>query len=99
MNAPHRLGKLDVEIAATDAVASAELRARIEHVVRTLLPGSIERICDELAPADRITRLGRIDLDLGTIDAEGIQGLPALFESALAEALAQALDGEGRLAP
>lgn len=85
---PHRLGRLALNAAVADLDLAAALRPRIEALATTRLPAIVERIFDRLAPGDDVLRIGRLDIDLGTIapDALEEQSIRA-FEDALTEAL------------
>lgn len=80
----HAVRYLNVAASIADEDTAGLLRARIEEFARDRAPAQLARLFDELAPLDRHVRLDRLELDLGTLPADG-------FEEAAAQALEHAI--------
>ncbi|MDW5531904.1 MULTISPECIES: contractile injection system tape measure protein [Azospirillum] len=92
VRATHHIGRLTVECAVADLDSALALRARVEDMARQAMPPVLERVFDALVPDGRHLRLGRLDLDLGTVAADRLeQELPAALERALSDALTGAI--------
>lgn len=88
----HHIGRLTVECAVADLDSALALRARVEDMARQAMPPVLERVFDALVPDGRHLRLGRLDLDLGTVAADRLElELPAVLERALSDALTGAV--------
>ncbi|MCW2247930.1 hypothetical protein M2352_003564 [Azospirillum fermentarium] len=88
----HHIRRLSLDVTLTDLDQALFLRPRVEELAARHLPRVLERVLDRMAPPGMHVRLDRLDLDLGTIPADGLEGEAlAVFERALTEALADAV--------
>jgi hypothetical protein len=89
----HRIGKLLIEADISETHLSAGFRQRIETVAAARLPAAIERALDGADDGMQISA-ERLDLDIGTIPADGFEeAFVAACERALEEALSKLLSG------
>jgi hypothetical protein len=90
--APHLIGRLDLEVAVADLDAAMALRPRLEDLGWRLMPQVLERVFDALAPAGLQLKLGRLELDLGRVGPVHLEAdALAALERALSEALVRAI--------
>lgn len=90
--APHRIGKLALNVAVGGLETGLAIRPDIERIAGSMMPGIIERVCDRLVPADMHIRLDRIDLNLGRIDPHDLaHDMAFALEHSLEDALIEAI--------
>ncbi len=88
----HHIGRLTIDIETVNVNSALQLRARAEGIAWKLLPKTLERVFDALAPIDMHVRIDRLALDLGEIAADALErDIPLALERVLTEALTQAL--------
>jgi len=88
----HRIGKINLAISTSTFESALQLRARAEDIAWKRIPNIIEEVFVALAPAELHVRIDRLDLDLGNITEDALEKeLPATFERALRESLADAI--------
>lgn len=88
----HHIGRLTLDVEVSSFDAAQQLRTRAEDIAWELLPKTLERVFDALAPVDMDVRIERLNLDLGDIAADALeQDIPIALERVLKEALTQAL--------
>ncbi len=91
----HRIKRQVIELTVADEAEAPPLHAEMRRIhERRLLP-LIDRYCTELGDPDRIYRIDRLEVDLGTVDAGNLEQdfaaqLAAPLCSALAAQLGQA---------
>jgi hypothetical protein len=89
---PHRIARLDFTASVADVDLAFGVRPRLERLAWELMPAAIERVFDASGPADEHLRIGRLDLDLGTVGPDHLEeDAIAALQGALSEALGEAL--------
>lgn len=89
----HAVRRIELVARIADEEQALALLARVEEFGRDRALAVMERLFDELVPAERHLRLQRLDLDLGVLPVEGFEAAAAeALERALREALPEILD-------
>lgn len=81
----HRIRRTIVEVALPEAKRADDLPRQAARVFQEKVLPRLDKLFSHLAPEDRIVRIERLDLDLGTLD-------PERWESDFAEACFQHLE-------
>jgi len=91
--AKHRIKRQLIELTVANEAVASQLHAQIRRVhERQLLP-LIDRYCSELSDAERIYRIDKLEVDLGTISAENLEAdFAARLAGPLRNALAEHID-------
>ena len=88
----HRLHRLELEITTGDEPLARSVMDRLSRLHHAALASLLEQVFSELSPPGRWDRLERLELDLGTLQANDLeQQLPQRLEAALRRALAARL--------
>src|ERR1700712_5312276 len=88
----HRIGKQNLEIAVDSEAAALALQPRLSDINRQRFLPVIERVLDELAVPGFHVKLGAVDVDLGDVVLEDLDGaVEAQLYGALREAVERAL--------
>ena len=81
-----------LEVQAPDEDLANRIQPELSRIHRQYLESIIERCCSELSAPDRIHRVDRLEIDLGTIDFKRFDhDLPDKLKSAMRTALANAI--------
>ncbi|MEB3265930.1 MAG: contractile injection system tape measure protein [Cyanobacteriota bacterium] len=88
----HRVHRLELEFRMTDRTLAETTMARMGQLHREHLHGVLARVCSELSPTGHPHRFEHVELDLGTFNAQDLEGeLPLRLEAALRRFLAPKL--------
>lgn len=95
---PHAIRAQRIDIAVDSSEVALALQPRLEDFNRRSWLPTIERILDEVAPADSHLVIDRIDLDLGSLRAADLErDVEQRLERELRRALRMALNGQGAM--
>ncbi|HEX8113777.1 MAG TPA: contractile injection system tape measure protein, partial [Kofleriaceae bacterium] len=94
--AEHRINHLEVELHGASVPVARAVSERLGQIHGRRVVPVLDRVCEELAAGEELVRLDRLEVDLGTLPADGFEdGFVARLEQALRAALAQALRRRG----
>ena len=91
----HRIDQLQVELRCESEDAAQPLMDRVAALRTRGLSALIDQVCGAASPPGRLHRIGRLEIDLGTLPADGMEdALLQRLAPALQQALARALQAE-----
>lgn len=97
---PHHVGRLWVEAATKDQAGARDIGERLDRLAGGALAAVLERVFDGLELSEKVVRLDRLDLDLGTVRPDRLEeDVMAAMARTLPGALKQALAGRQALEP
>ncbi len=84
----HRIKRLVIELTVSDAAEANWMSDEVSRIYRQRIVPLLDRYCSELSAPDRLYRIERLELDIGTIDAGQLErDLVAKVSTALRQAL------------
>lgn len=85
----HIIQRQVIELAVRDAAQAGRLHDHVSRICRQRIAPLIEQVCSELSASDRLYRIERLELEIGTIDEHDLEAdLTAKVSAALRQALA-----------
>lgn len=92
--ATHRLNRADIEIQTGEVALARQVIERLSRLRERRIGPLIDRVCSELSGPERLDRIERLELDLGTLARDGfdddfIRKLEPALRAALAKRLAE----------
>nr|WP_256443010.1 MULTISPECIES: contractile injection system tape measure protein [unclassified Bradyrhizobium] len=84
---PHVIGRQHIDVEMADDQGAPDLLDRIGELNRVRFLPTIERVLTEFDRSDTVIRIDGLDLKLGTISADDLDGATQRLETSLREAL------------